>query len=212
MKNVSKGKKILSLFNLAVLISGSGTNLQAVIDAVEGGIIPNARLVPVISDREGVFGLERAKKHNIDNMVINKNDTALLHNTLKSYNTDGIVLAGYLSILPPEIISTYDGKIINIHPALLPDFGGKGFYGIKVHQAVLASGEKVSGATAHLVDNGIDTGPVLVRGTVPVLPDDTAESLQKRVLEKEHIVLVRAVKALADGEVDSLKKNPLTLQ
>jgi len=202
----------LSLFNLAVLISGSGTNLQAVIDAVEGGIIPNARLVPVISDREGVFGLERAKKHNIDNMVINKNDTALLHNTLKSYNTDGIVLAGYLSILPPEIISTYDGKIINIHPALLPDFGGKGFYEIKVHQAVLASGEKVSGATAHLVDNGIDTGPVLVRGTVPVLPDDTAESLQKRVLEKEHIVLVRAVKALADGEVDSLKKNPLTLQ
>ena len=202
----------MSLFNLAVLISGSGTNLQAVIDAVEGGIIPNARLVPVISDREGVFGLERAKKHNIDNMVINKNDTALLHNTLKSYNTDGIVLAGYLSILPPEIISTYDGKIINIHPALLPDFGGKGFYGIKVHQAVLASGEKVSGATAHLVDNGIDTGPVLVRGTVPVLPDDTAESLQKRVLEKEHIVLVRAVKALADGEVDSLKKNPLTLQ
>ncbi|MCL2819984.1 MAG: phosphoribosylglycinamide formyltransferase [Oscillospiraceae bacterium] len=202
----------MSLFNLAVLISGSGTNLQAVIDAVEGGIIPNARLVPVISDREGVFGLERAKKHNIDNMVINKNDTALLHNTLKSYNTDGIVLAGYLSILPPEIISTYDGKIINIHPALLPDFGGKGFYEIKVHQAVLASGEKVSGATAHLVDNGIDTGPVLVRGTVPVLPDDTAESLQKRVLEKEHIVLVRAVKALADGEVDSLKKNPLTLQ
>jgi len=186
------------LFNLAVLISGSGTNLQAIIDAIENGTIPGAKIELVISNRTGAYGLERAKKHGITNMVIDKNDTAHLLNTLKNHNINGIVLAGYLSILPPEVIKAYTGKIINIHPALLPKFGGKGFYGIKVHQAVLASGDKTSGATAHLVDEGIDTGKILVQKKVPVLPDDTAETLQKRVLEAEHIILVEAVKMMVN--------------
>jgi len=191
----------LSLFNLAVLISGSGTNLQAVINAVENGSIPNAKVALVISNRADVYGLKRASKHNITNMVIDKNDTQLLLETLEKFNISGIVLAGYLSILPPEVVEKYKDKIINIHPALLPKYGGKGFYGIKVHQAVLASGDTESGATAHLVDNGIDTGKILLQKTVPVLPGDTPESLQKRVLETEHPVLVQAIKLLVKGNI-----------
>ena len=201
----------MSLFNLAVLISGSGSNLLAVIDAVDTGTIPNAKVALVVSSREGVFGLERAEKHGITNMVIDRLDTEKLLDTLKAHNIDGIILAGYLTVLAPEVIEAYNGKIINIHPALLPSFGGKGFYGIKVHQAVLASGEKYTGATAHIVDCGIDTGAILVRGVIPVMPDDTAESLQKRVLEIEHVVLVKAVKALVEGKVEELIKKPLTL-
>jgi len=198
------------LFNLAVLISGSGTNLQAVIDAVENDAVPNAKVALVISNRIGVYGLERAKKHGISNVVIEKNDTKLLLDTLNSYKINGIVLAGYLSILPPEVVEAYNNKIINIHPALLPKFGGKGFYGIRVHQAVLESGDTVSGATAHLVDNGIDTGKILIQKEVPVLPDDTAESLQKRVLEAEHIILVEAVKIMCqrDGSPDKVSIEP----
>ena len=201
----------MSLFSLAVLISGSGTNLQAVIDAVENGTVPTAEIRLVVSDREGAFGLERAKNRSIPNMVIDKRDTSMLLKTLKSHKIDGIVLAGYLSILPPEIINSYTGKIINIHPALLPLFGGKGFYGIKVHQAVIASGAKYSGATAHMVDCGIDTGAALVRGIVPVKTDDTAECLQKRVLEIEHDVLVHAVKGMVEKRIDDLIKKPIVL-
>ena len=198
----------MSLFNLAVLISGSGTNLQAVLDAVSSGVIPNAGVAAVISSRPGAFGLERAEKLNIPNMVIGKDETARLLETLESYNINGIVLAGYLSILPPEVIEAYSGRIVNIHPALLPMFGGKGFYGIRVHQAVLASGVRFSGATAHLVDSGIDTGAALVRGTVRVLDGDTAEDLQKRVLKIEHEVLVHAVKALVENRVEELAAKP----
>jgi len=197
------------LFNLAVLISGSGSNLQAVIDAVEDGTIPNAKVALVVSSREGVFGLERAQKHGITNMVINRLDTDRLLETLKEHDINGIVLAGYLTVLTPDVIAAYSGKIINIHPALLPLFGGKGFYGIRVHQAVLASGVKYTGASAHIVDCGIDTGAVLVRGVVPVLSDDTAESLQKRVLTVEHKVLVQAVKAMVEDRIEELIKNPM---
>jgi len=199
------------LFNLAVLISGSGSNLQAVLDAVGSGTISNSKVAVVISDRDGAYGLERAGRSGITNMVINKKETEKLLDTLKSKNIHGIVLAGYLSILPSDVIDAYCGKIINIHPALLPLFGGKGFYGIKVHQAVLAAGAPYSGATAHLVDSGIDTGAALVRGVVPVYAGDTAEGLQKRVLEIEHTVLVQAVKALTEGKTDELKSNPLTI-
>jgi len=201
----------LSLFNLAVLISGSGSNLQAVMDAVKNGIIADAEVALVISNREGAYGLERAAKYGIKNMVIGKNETARLLDTLKAHQIDGIVLAGYLSIVPPDLIEAYTGKIVNIHPALLPLFGGKGFYGIKVHQAVLASGAPYSGATAHIVDCGVDTGAALVRGVVPVLADDTAESLQKRVLEIEHNVLVQAVKALVERRTEDLIMSPVTL-
>jgi len=199
------------LYNLAVLISGSGTNLQAIIDAVENGDIPDAKVALVISDRSGAYGLERAEKHGIANMEIDKNEILKLLDTLKAYKTDGIVLAGYLSIVPMEIIAAYSGKIINIHPALLPMFGGMGYYGIKVHQAVLASGVRYTGATAHIVDGGVDTGAVLVQGLVPVLPDDTAENLQQRVLKTEHGVLVHAVKALVEGTAEELIKKPKIL-
>jgi len=199
------------LFNLAILISGSGSNQQAVMDAVENGTIPRTVIRLVISDREGAYGLERAKKRNIPNMVIGKNDISKLLKVLKSKKIDGIVLAGYLSIMPPEVVNKYSGKIINIHPALLPKFGGKGFYGIKVHNAVIASGAKYTGATAHLVDTGIDTGAALVRGLVPVLNEDTAESLQKKVLAIEYDVLVHAVKGMAENRIKSLVEKPMLL-
>jgi len=198
------------LYRLAVLISGSGSNLQAVIDAVSDGTIPNAKVELVVSSREGVFGLERAKNSGITNMVINRNDISTLLETLENHKINGIVLAGYLTILPPEVIKTYSRKIVNIHPALLPMFGGKGFYGIRVHQAVLASGVEYTGASAHIVDCGVDTGEVLVRCVVPVHDDDTAETLQKRVLEVEHKTLVRAVKALAENGIDELASKPVT--
>jgi len=189
------------LFNLAVFVSGSGSNLQAIIDAVENkandinNFYPSkATIALVVSDREGVYALERAKKHNIKTVVIGKNETTVLLDTLKSHGVEGIILAGYLSIVSPEIIRAYKDKIINIHPSLLPMFGGKGFYGMKVHQAVIESGEKYSGATIHLVDEGIDTGQILHRFAIEVLPDDTPESLQKRVLEVEHDLIVTAVK------------------
>jgi len=199
------------LFKLAVLISGSGSNLQAVIDAVSNGTIPNAKVELVISSREGVYGLERAKKHNIANMVIGRNDPVMLSKTLEDKKIDGIVLAGYLSMIPPEVIKTYKNNIVNIHPALLPMFGGKGFYGIRVHQAALTAGVNYTGATAHLADREYDTGDVLVRSVVPVLSGDTAEVLQKRVLSVEHRTLVLAVKALAENRIDELAAKPLTL-
>jgi len=198
----------LSSFDLAVLISGSGTNLQAIIDAVASGDIPNAKVALVISNREGAYGLERAKKHGIPNIVVDNNDAERLLSILESHAIKGIVLAGYLEILSPDVVAGYDRKIINIHPALLPMFGGKGFYGIKVHSAVLASGVTYTGATAHIVDNGVDTGTVLVRGVVPIKVEDTAESLQKRVLEIEHKVLVQAVKALAENKIEDLSGKP----
>jgi len=200
------------LFNIAVLISGSGSNLQAIIDAVENGIIKNAKVALVISNKDGAYGLERAEKHGIKNLVISGQNTAALLEVLQTHKINGIVLAGYLSILPPEAVGEYNGKIINIHPALLPMFGGKGFYGIKVHQAVLASGATQTGATAHLVDCGIDTGAILVRGIVAVQTGDTPEILQKRVLEVEHKVLVHAVKAMVEGRSNDLIKQPVTLE
>jgi len=193
------------------LISGSGTNLQAVVDAVKNGDIPNARVALVISSREGAYGLERAEKQGIPNMVIDKRETKKLLETLEAHDINGIVLAGYLAILPPDVISAYSRRIINIHPALLPMFGGIGFYGIKVHQAVLASGVKYTGATAHIVDCGVDTGAALIRGVVRILPDDTKESLQKRVLKTEHEVLVLAVKALALDKLDEHIRKPQIL-
>jgi phosphoribosylglycinamide formyltransferase-1 len=211
LRRVKREKRILSLYRLAVLISGSGSNLQAVIDAVSDGTIPNAKVELVVSSRESAYGLERAKKHGITNMVIDRHDPIKLYKTLEDHKTDGIVLAGYLSAVPLDVIKKYNSKIVNIHPALLPMFGGKGFYGIRVHQAVLTAGVNYTGATAHLADREYDTGDVLVRSVVPVLDGDTAEILQKRVLEVEHKTLVRAVKALVESRIDDLIKKPVTL-
>jgi len=201
----------LSLFNLAVFISGSGSNLQAVIDATENGTIPNAKVALVISSREGVYGLERAEKHGINSMVIDRQNSERILKVLEDHTINGIILAGYLSMLPPDVVQAYSGKIINIHPALLPKFGGKGFYGIRVHQAVLESGDKHTGATVHVVDLEYDTGPSLIQSIVSVLPDDTAEALQKRVLVEEHKILVLAAKALVENRIDEMVKNPIIL-
>lgn len=199
----------MPLFNIAVLVSGGGTNLQAIIDATESGEIPRARVALVVSNREGAYGLQRADKHCIPAVVVPKSELSELLSVLQECEIDGIVLAGYLSIVPPEVVHAYPDKIINIHPALLPDFGGMGYYGIRVHEAVLEACVGITGATAHLVDCGVDTGANLVQGEVPVLPSDTPDILQKRVLKMEHKVLVRAVRALTDGTVEKLKKTPI---
>lgn len=190
--------------NIAVFVSGSGSDMQSIIDAVENGKI-NGKILAVIANKEGIYALERAKKHNIPSKVfkvkdyasIEDRDTAIL-NYLRPLNIDLIVLAGYLSIVTPILVDAYNKKIINIHPSLIPLHCGKGMYGLRVHEAVLAAKDKVSGATVHYVDYGADTGEIIKNVKVDVLEDDTPESLQKRVLEKEHILLPEVVAMLCE--------------
>lgn len=190
--------------NIAVFVSGSGSDMQSIIDAVEKGKI-NGKILAVIANKDGIFALERAKKHNIPSKVfkvkdyesIEERDTAIL-NYLKPLNIDLIVLAGYLSIVTPVLVDAYSKKIINIHPSLIPLHCGKGMYGLKVHESVLKAKDKVSGATVHYVDYGADTGEIIKNVKVDVLEDDTPESLQKRVLEKEHILLPEVVAMLCE--------------
>lgn len=184
---------------LAVMVSGGGTDLQSVINGVQSGKIP-AEIAVVISSKPGVYALERAKKAGIPGVVICKKDYADEQaffdanlGALREYGAEGVVLAGYLSILGRQMIEAYPNKIINIHPSLIPSFCGKGYYGLRVHQAVLDYGAKVSGATVHFVDEGADTGPIILQQAVSVLPEDTAESLQQRILEVEHEILPEAV-------------------
>lgn len=184
---------------LAVMVSGGGTDLQSVIDGVQSGKIPG-EIAVVISSKPGVYALERAKKAGIPGAVICKKDYADEQaffdanlGVLREYGAEGVVLAGYLSILGRQMIEAYPNKIINIHPSLIPSFCGKGYYGLRVHQAVLDYGAKVSGATVHFVDEGADTGPIILQQAVSVLPEDTAESLQQRILEVEHEILPEAV-------------------
>lgn len=184
---------------LAVMVSGGGTDLQSVIDGVQSGKIPG-EIAVVIASKPGVYALERAKKAGIPGVVICKKDypdeqaffDANL-GALREYGVEGVILAGYLSILGKQMIEAYPNKIINIHPSLIPSFCGKGYYGLRVHQAVLDYGAKVSGATVHFVDEGADTGPIILQRAVSVLPEDTAESLQQRILEVEHEILPEAV-------------------
>lgn len=189
----------MSGLRMAVLVSGGGTNLQSVIDAVEAGVL-SSQIVCVISNKETAYGLERARKHNIPAYFINPKqegyDEKLLAN-LEEEKVDLVVLAGYLKILSPSLIQSYKHRIINIHPSLLPKFGGKGFYGIHVHEAVIAAGEKESGATVHYVDEGVDTGEILLQRKIAVEVSDTPESLQAKILEQiEHKILVEAIKKL----------------
>lgn len=181
---------------VAVLVSGSGTNLQAIIDATEDGTL-NGKVQVVISDREGVYALERAEKYHIDSFYIRKDSRKLLQ-VLAAYEVDFIVLAGYLSILDEDLIREYEGKIINIHPSLIPKYCGKGYYGIKVHEGVIAAKERETGVTVHYVDQGIDTGKIIRQERVPVMENDSAESLQKRVLKMEHKVLIEVLKGLME--------------
>ncbi len=198
----------MSKINIAVLISGGGTNLQAVIDKIEEGAIP-ARIAVVISSREDAYGLKRAEAHGIEGIYIgasNYPDPKLrrkkILELLRDKKIDLIVLAGYMSILDKEIVEAYPNRIINIHPSLIPSFCGKGFYGKRVHKSVLEYGAKVTGATVHFVDEGTDTGPVILQKAVEVKDEDTVETLAQRVLEVEHELLPLAVKLFAEGRLD----------
>lgn len=197
------------MLKLAILVSGGGTNLQAIIDGIESGSIQNARIAAVISNNQNAYALERARKHNIEGLCISPKEyenreefhTALLA-ALKEREIDLVVLAGYLVVIPKIVIQAYQNRIINIHPSLIPAFCGTGYYGLKVHEGVLARGVKVTGATVHFVDEGTDTGPIILQKPVMVQEGDTPQSLQRRVMEEaEWKILPRAIDLIANGRV-----------
>ena len=197
------------MLKLAVLASGGGTNLQAIMDAIENGTIKDTRIEVVISNNRKAYALERAKNHNIPAECISPKsyetredfNKALLA-AIDSYNVDLIVLAGCLVAIPSIMVEKYRNRIINIHPSLIPSFCGKGFYGLHVHEAVLARGVKVTGATVHFVDDGTDTGPIILQKPVMIEQGDTPEVLQKRVMEQaEWIILPKAISLIAQGKV-----------
>ena len=177
---------------VAVLVSGGGTNLQAIIDKVADGSLPQVELVKVIASKESAYALERAAKAGIETAVAKEQPKVL--EELEGSGAEIIVLAGYMKVLSPEIIKKYRNRIINIHPSLIPKYCGKGFYGIRVHNAVIAAGEKESGATVHYVDEGVDTGEIILQEKVPVLEGDTPEDLAARVLKTEHVILAEGLK------------------
>ncbi len=180
---------------ISVMVYGGGTNFQALAESVKNGSIENAEIVRLITGSEKAFALQRAKALHIPSKVIkDTKDAAEILDLLKEAETDLVVLAGYLKILDPEIINAYKKRIINIHPALLPKFGGRDMYGLNVHKSVINAGEKESGATVHYVDEGVDTGEIILQKKVPVMPGDTPEKLAARVLETEHEILPLAVK------------------
>lgn len=192
------------MLKIAVLISGSGSNLQAIIDKIESGYL-NCSIEAVISDKSDVYGIERAKAKNIKTYVVDKKQygAKLSDEILKIIDekVDLIVLAGFLSILQGKLLTIFKNKIINIHPALIPCFCGPGMYGIKVHESALEYGVKVSGCTVHFVDEGTDSGPIIIQKVVEVYGEDTAIDLQKRILEQEHIALPEAIKYISEGKI-----------
>ena len=197
------------MLRVGVLVSGGGTNLQAIIDAVKSGDITNASIEVVISNKKDAYALTRAKESGIaaESVCIKdfesreKFNDALIEK-IDSYNLDLIVLAGFLVVLPPELIAKYRNRIINIHPSLIPSFCGNGFYGLHVHEKALERGVKVTGATVHFVDEGTDTGPIIYQKAVEVLPGDTPEILQKRVMEQaEWKILPKAINDIAYGTI-----------
>lgn len=189
----------MSVKRIGVLVSGGGTNLQAIIDATLKGDI-NGEVVIVISNRKDAYGLERARIKGIRSEFVDYSDVDAYNKRvlelLIEEKVDLVVLAGYLKVVGKDIIGTYEDRIINIHPSLIPSFCGKGYYGERVHKAVLDKGVKVTGVTVHFVDEGTDTGKIILQEAVEVLDDDTIESLQKRVLEIEHKLLVKALRML----------------
>lgn len=197
------------MLKVGVLVSGGGTNLQAIIDGVEQGAIPDTEICFVISNNKNAYALERARKHQIPAEGISPKDFAdreafnqALVERIDSYGVDLVVLAGCLLILPPALIQKYRNRIINIHPSLIPSFCGKGYYGLHVHEKVLERGVKVTGATVHFVDEGTDTGPIILQKAVAVLQDDTPEILQRRVMEEaEWKILPQAIAMISRGMV-----------
>jgi phosphoribosylglycinamide formyltransferase 1 len=190
---------------LAVFASGGGTNLQALLDYFNASGSPVARVEVVIASRPGIGALERAEVAEVPWRVIDPElEPSILATTtlaeLGDRRIDIVVLAGYLRLIPPEVVARYHGRIVNIHPALLPSFGGPGMYGIRVHRAVLAAGARVSGASVHLVDERYDEGPILAQWPVPVYPSDTPETLAARILPVEHLLLPAAIEHLVRGD------------
>ena len=194
---------------LAVLVSGGGTNLQAIIDAIEAGELTGVKIVKVISNKEGAYALERAKKHGIEAACISPKAFPTrdeyfrnMEEAIKDAGADLLVLAGFLVVLSDSFVKAFAGKIINIHPSLIPSFCGDGFYGLKVHEEALKRGVKVTGATVHFVDEGTDTGPIIMQKAVYIENDDTPKTLQQRVMEQaEWIILPKTIQAIADGRV-----------
>lgn len=197
------------MLKVLVMVSGGGTNLQAIIDSVKSGAITDTELVGVISNNYNAYALERAKNAGIPGEVVSPKDypdRAAFNDGLlakvDSYQPDLIVLAGFLVVIPPQMIEKYEKRIINIHPSLIPAFCGTGYYGLKVHEAALKRGVKVSGATVHFVDAGTDTGPIILQKAVAVLPGDTPEVLQRRIMEEaEWKLLPQAINMIAHNEV-----------
>ena len=197
------------MLKLGVLVSGGGTNLQAILDAIDEGTVTNAEVEVVISNNAGAYALERAEKHGIDGICISPKqyeDRELFHKALlaelKERKVDLVVLAGYLVAIPPMIVEAFPNRIINIHPSLIPSFCGVGYYGLKVHEGVLSRGVKVTGATVHFVDTGTDTGPIFLQKAVSVEQGDTPKVLQQRVMEQaEWHILPKAIDLIANGKV-----------
>ena len=194
---------------IAVLVSGGGTNLQAIIDAIASGKITNTEIALVISNKEGAYALERAKNAGIEGRFISPKQytdkeaySQDMIRIIKDAGCELIVLAGFLVVLPESFVNAFEGKIINIHPSLIPSFCGDGFYGLKVHEKALERGVKVTGATVHYVDSGTDTGPIINQKAVYVKPGDTPEILQKRVMEEaEWIILPQAIDDIANHRI-----------
>ena len=198
------------MLRIAVLVSGGGTNLQAIMDAMDSGKITGAEIAVVISNNKNARALTRAAEHGIKAVCISPKEyesraefnEAFLAK-LNSCKVDLIVLAGFLVVLPEQMIQSYPNRIINIHPSLIPSFCGTGYYGLKVHEAALARGVKITGATVHFVDEGMDSGPIILQKAVEVLPGDTPKVLQQRVMEQaEWVILPQAIDRIANGEMD----------
>ena len=195
--------------NISVLVSGGGTNFQSVIDHIENGYIQNARIALLVSSKADAYALQRAEKHGIKSVVIGKNEypdmeerTEAIIQALDAENTDLVILAGYMNVVQPSLVRKYKNRIINIHPSLIPKYCGMGFYGMHVHRAVIEGKERESGATVHFVDEGVDTGKIILQKAVEVLPGDTPETLQQRVMEQaEWILLPQAVEMVSKGAI-----------
>ena len=208
------------MLNIAVLVSGGGTNLQALIDAEKAGKIENGRISVVVASKPGVYALERARNAGIEGVVLARKDfdsvddySAALEKLLKEKQTDLIVLAGFMTITNAAFTKAFENRIINVHPALIPSFCGKGYYGLHVHEAALARGVKVSGATVHFVNEVCDGGPIILQKAVPVEPGDTPETLQRRIMEQaewqllpEAVSLFCAGRLSVDGAVVTIKE------
>ena len=205
---------------VVVMVSGGGTNLQAIIDSVKDSTITNTQIVGVISNNKNAYALKRAEENDIPSMCVSPKDfetrdifNEKLLEAVDGYAPDLVVLAGFLVVIPPEMIRKYENRMINIHPSLIPSFCGKGYYGLKVHEAALARGVKVVGATVHFVDEGTDTGPIILQKAVEVQQGDTPEVLQRRVMEQaEWKILPRAIDLIANGKVQVADHKTTILQ